>query len=45
MNEGARMVHHSMWESGNPDKLIRIATLIKNIGGRARIMEERLLFE
>ncbi len=42
---GAEMVQHSTWKSARLDDLVRIAGLIKNIGGKARIMEEKLVFE
>ncbi len=41
----AEMVQRSAWKSYDLNGLTRIATLIKNVGGRARIMEERLIFE
>ncbi len=41
----ATMVQRSMWQHPRLDELVRIATLIKSVGGRARIMEERLIFE
>jgi len=42
---GAKMVQRSLWASDNLDELTKIATLIKNVGGKARIMEEKLVFE
>ena len=39
----ARMVQRSLWESENLEGLIRIATLIRNVGGRARILEEKFI--
>lgn len=41
---GAVQVQRSLWKSNNLKELIRIATLIKNIGGQARVLEERLIF-
>ncbi len=41
----AAMAQRSVWQHPGLDELVRIAILIKNVGGRARIMEERLIFE
>jgi len=41
----ATMIQRSLWKHSNLKELIRIATLIKNVGGKAIIMEERLVFE
>lgn len=41
---GARMIQRSLWESTNIQELIRIATLIKEVGGKARILEEKFIF-
>ena len=42
---GAKMVQRSLWKSDNLKELIRIAILIKNVGGKARVLEEKLIFE
>ena len=42
---GAKMVQRSLWQHEDLTELIKIATLIKNAGGKARIMEEKLIFE
>lgn len=42
---GAKMVQRSLWQHEDLNELISIAILIKNAGGKARIMEERLIFE
>jgi hypothetical protein len=34
-----------MWKSDKLNKLIEIATLVKKSGGKARILEEKLIFE
>jgi len=41
----AKQIQRSVWQSDNLEELIRIATLIKNIDGKARVMEEKLVFE
>jgi len=41
----AKMVQRSLWKSSNLNALINLATLIKEDGGKARIMEEKLIFE
>ncbi len=41
----ARMVQRSLWRSNNMEALVTLAKLIKEEGGRAIIMEERLVFE
>jgi hypothetical protein len=40
----AIMVQHSAWSSENVPELIRIASEIKKLDGRARILEERFVF-
>ena len=42
---GARMIQRSLWQHEDLNELIRIAMFIKNVGGKARIMEEKLIFE
>lgn len=42
---GAIQIQRSVWKSNNLKELIKIATLIKMIGGKAIIMEEKLIFE
>ena len=42
---GARLIQKSLWEHENLSFLVKIALLIKNVGGKARVMEEKLIFE
>lgn len=41
---GAKRIQQSMWQSDDLSKLVRICVLIKNVGGAARVLEERLIF-
>lgn len=41
----AKKVQRSMWKSDKLNELIRLATIIKNVGGKARVLEEKLIFE
>jgi|FaiFalDrversion3_1042247.scaffolds.fasta_scaffold11438_2 CRISPR/Cas system-associated endoribonuclease Cas2 len=41
----AKIIQRSIWKSENLTELIKIATLIKNIGGKAKIVEEKVVFE
>jgi len=41
----AKMLQRSLWKHSNLKELIKIAILIKNVGGKAIIMEEKLIFE
>ncbi|MCD6403167.1 MAG: hypothetical protein J7K98_02465 [Candidatus Aenigmarchaeota archaeon] len=41
----ATMIQRSLWKHNDLNELIRIASLIKNVGGKALIMEEKLVFE
>ncbi len=41
---GAKLVHHSLWRHADMKMLADIAVEIKENGGRAVILEERLLF-
>jgi hypothetical protein len=41
---GARMLQRSVWQFDDLQALIRIATLIKSIGGSALILEKKFLF-
>ncbi len=41
---GARLFHHSLWTHANVKALTDIAIEIKESGGRAVILEERLVF-
>lgn len=43
-NIKARMIQHSVWKSDNINDLIRIANEIKKFGGKAIILEEKLIF-
>lgn len=40
----AEKIQHSLWKSNKLKELIDIATFIKNSGGTARILEEKLIF-
>ncbi len=44
VKDGAKMMQFSLWESGELQGLIDIATFIKKSGGDARILEERFVF-
>ena len=41
----ASQVQRSIWKSDNLRELTRLAVLVKNVGGRARIVEEKLIFQ
>lgn len=41
---GAKMIQRSLWESENLNKLLNVAILIKNIGGKAHVFEAKVLF-
>lgn len=41
---GAKMLQQSVWKSKKLGELIKIATFIKNSGGQASILEEKLIF-
>ncbi len=41
---GAKMIQHSVWKFNNVQDLIKIALEIKNSGGKATILEEKILF-
>lgn len=41
---GAEMVQRSIWRSDNLKELMRLAILIMNIGGKAMILEEKVVF-
>ena len=43
--ENFKMIQKSVWSSKDLDKIIKLATWIKLVGGKARIMEEKLIFE
>ena len=40
-----KMIQKSVWSSKDLKEMVKIATWIKLAGGKARIMEERLIFE
>jgi len=40
----AKQVQRSVWKSEKIDSLVKIAMLIKNVGGKARVLEETLIF-
>ena len=42
---GAKLIQRSVWGHDDLNELIKLAILIKNVGGKARIMEEKLIFE
>lgn len=44
LNKIAVLIHDSFWKSENISELILIARFIKNCGGNARILEEKLIF-
>ena len=41
----AEQVQRSIWKSSNLRELTRLAVLVKNVGGSARITEEKLIFQ
>ena len=41
----AKMIQKSIWSSSNLSLLVKLATWIKEVGGKARILEEKLIFE
>jgi hypothetical protein len=41
---GAKKIQDSFWKHENLKLLIEIASQIKNIGGKASILEEKILF-
>ncbi|OYT42809.1 MAG: hypothetical protein B6U78_00190 [Candidatus Aenigmarchaeota archaeon ex4484_224] len=41
---GAKKVHHSLWKHENLNFLISLASLIKQKGGQAIILEEKMIF-
>ncbi len=41
---GAVKVQNSVWRSDNLQELTRIALWIRNVGGSASILEEKILF-
>jgi uncharacterized protein (UPF0128 family) len=40
----ARMIQFSIWESEKLEELMKIALMIKNLGGSSKILEEKFLF-
>jgi hypothetical protein len=40
----AKKIQHSFWKHDDINMLIKIAIWIRNIGGKAEILEERFLF-
>jgi len=40
----AKRIHDSLWSCNDLDMLIQIATIIKNFGGSASILEEKFVF-
>ena len=41
---GAKNIQHSLWRHKNLKSLIKIGIEIRKLGGRAEILEEKLLF-
>jgi hypothetical protein len=41
----AEMLQHSVWKTDRNEELIKVAMEIKNSGGKAVILEERMIFE
>lgn len=42
---GAKMVQKSLWSHPDVKELIKIGLQIKSVGGKVRILEEKLIFE
>ena len=40
----AEKIQNSVWRSENFDGLVKVALLIRNAGGRAQIIEEKVVF-
>ena len=40
----AEMIQFSVWKHENLSDLIKVALLIKSVGGSARILEEKFIF-
>ena len=41
---GAEMVQNSVWRSDNLRELTRIAVWVRNVGGSAQILEEKIIY-
>ena len=41
---GAEMVQDSIWKSDNLRELTRIAVWVRNVGGSAQILEEKIVY-
>lgn len=41
---GAEMVQRSIWASENLELFLRLAVLIKNVGGKANVFEAKVIF-
>ena len=41
---GAKMIQHSVWSSEDFYALIEVASFIKKVGGKASILEEKIIF-
>lgn len=41
---GAEKVQNSVWRSGNLRELTKIAVWIRNVGGDAKILEEKIIY-
>ena len=42
---GAQLIHDSLWRHDDINVLIDLALLIKRVGGRASVLEEKFVFE
>ena len=41
---GAEKVQNSVWKSGNLNELTKIAIWVRNVGGSAQILEEKIVY-
>lgn len=41
---GAEKVQNSVWKSGNLKELTKIAIWVRNVGGMAQILEEKIIY-
>lgn len=41
---GAVKIQNSVWRSDNLKELIKIAIWIRNVGGKAKVLEEKIIF-
>jgi hypothetical protein len=40
----AKKIQNSVWKSDNINELIKIAIWIRNAGGKAKVLEEKIIF-